>query len=56
MGSLTLRLIYSSGLRCSDGRRRAGLPERVRAGEGLVLHAGIHDPPHGREWREIQFE
>src|SRR6185437_13695623 len=36
--------------------RRARLLERMRAGEGVVLHAGIDDALDGRELRQIDLE
>src|SRR5262249_47011686 len=34
---------------------RAGLAQRMRTDEGLVLHAGIDDPAHRRKRREVVF-
>src|SRR5262245_58718797 len=39
----------------SCGLRRAGLAQRMRARESVVLHAGIDDAAHRRERRQVVF-
>src|SRR6516225_4326188 len=35
---------------------RTGLPQRMRAGEGILAHAKLGDPAYRRKRREVAFE
>src|SRR5437879_5949929 len=53
-GTTSSAMTPKAGLRNpSCSLRRTGLAQGMGAGEGIVLHAPIDDPAHGREWREI---